>query len=121
MYALALVCSAILETNADIVLLYGGLAKNMLPVAKAIKQSNAKLILKMDSAFGIIGFFDNTIINIKRSYWFSKQGKSCFQSILIALVKQFSMLIKRRNEFLTEYLLEFKEKVKKSYQKALLS
>lgn len=95
------------ETNADIVLLYGGLAKNMLPVAKAIKQSNAKLILKMDSAFGIIGFFDNTIINIKRSYWFSKQGKSCFQSILIALVKQFSMLIKRRNEFLTEYLSYF--------------
>lgn len=95
------------DTAADVVLLYGGLAPNMLPVAKAIKQSNAKLILKLDSALGIVGFFDNTITIIKRSYWFSRQKKNSFLSILIALVKQFSMLVKRRNKFLTEYLTCF--------------
>lgn len=95
------------DTAADVVLLYGGLSPNMLPVAKAIKQSNAKLILKMDSASGIVGFFDNTIINIKRTFWFSKQKKNSFYSILVALIRQFSMLVKRRNKFLTEYLTCF--------------
>lgn len=95
------------ETNADIVLLYGGLAKDMLPVAKAIKQSNAKLILKMDSAVGIIGFFDKTIQSIKQKYWFSRQTKGFCYSIIIAIAKQFSLLLIRRDKFLKEYFSTF--------------
>lgn len=96
------------DTAADVVLLYGGLAPNMLPVAKAIKQSNAKLILKMDSASGITSFFNKTITHTKQKYWFSRQTKGICYSILIAIAKQLSSLITtNRNKFLKEYLANF--------------
>lgn len=38
------------STQADLILLYGGFARNLLPVAQAIKQANVPLFLKMDSA-----------------------------------------------------------------------
>lgn len=38
------------DTHADLILLYGGFARNLLPVAQAIKQANIPLFLKIDSA-----------------------------------------------------------------------
>jgi glycosyltransferase involved in cell wall biosynthesis len=38
------------DTHADLILLYGGFSRNLLPVAQAIKQAKIPFSLKMDSA-----------------------------------------------------------------------
>lgn len=40
-------------TEADLVLLYGGTSRKLLPVAQAVKQAEIPLFLKMDSSIGL--------------------------------------------------------------------
>ncbi len=45
------------QHNADVVLLYGGFASRMLPIAKAIRKSTPFLALKLDSSLGVHSHF----------------------------------------------------------------
>ena len=74
------------DTHADLILLYGGFARNLLPVAQAIKQANIPLFLKMDSAARLLPRWHTDFWRlIRTTYHVQRQRHGIIRSMAHAL------------------------------------
>ncbi len=90
--------------SADGILLYGGYARCMPPVARAICAAEIPLALKMDDAIGLVRFPRNASAFFWRHYWKSRQTHSPVRSLAGALLRLAVWPIRSRREFLVSYL-----------------
>lgn len=87
----------------DLVLLYGGIAQRMLPIAKAIRPNTKILALKLDSSMGVVSPFLDPILMIKKIYHFSRQTKNITYSVTYAILWWLKQLIFSKKYFYKEY------------------
>jgi len=84
------------STNSDLVLLYGGTSKKLLPVAKAIKKAGIPLFLKMDVSMGALPYWHTDFWRLLRTvYHHTHQNHnmvfSTAKSIAVRLKEMFSI------------------------------
>lgn len=95
------------QHNADVVLLYGGFAPRMLPIAKAIRKSTPFLALKLDSSLGVHSPFYKPCSMIKKKYHIYHQNKPCFVSAIGAILWWVKQATTSKKSFYREYFTLF--------------
>lgn len=96
------------KTKADLVLLYGGCSRKLLPVAHAIKQANIPLFLKMDSAMGLLPYWHTDFYRLFRtSYHSHHQHHSRVIAGLKALISRLVEVSGLRTHWLPAYFSLF--------------
>lgn len=90
--------------SADGILLYGGYARYMPPVARAIHADGIPLALKMDDAIGLVRFPRNASAFFGRHYWKSRQAHSPVRAFADALLRLSVWPVRSRRKFLVSYL-----------------
>ncbi len=91
------------QHNADVVLLYGGFAPRMLPIAKAIRKATPFLALKLDSSLGVHSPFYKPCLMIKKKYHIYHQNKPCIVSGILAILWWIKQAIISKKSFYREY------------------
>lgn len=89
--------------NADSVLLYGGFAHRMLPIAKAIRKSTPFLALKLDSSLGVHSPFYKPRLMIKKKYHIYHQNKPFIVSAMGAILWLVKQATTSKKSFYREY------------------
>jgi glycosyltransferase involved in cell wall biosynthesis len=74
--------------KADGVLLYGGFNPRLAPVARAIRDADIPLALKMDSSSGVQAFPKDAWRQLKTGYHFAHQNHNKLKSALISFARQ---------------------------------
>lgn len=96
------------NTNADGILLYGGISRHLLPVANSIKTAGIPLFLKMDSAFGIIPKWHSDFLHrLRATYYIARQHHGVTASIVISMLKMTKSGLAPGTSFIKEYLSLF--------------
>lgn len=93
--------------SADGILLYGGYARCMPPVARAIRAADIPLALKMDDAIGLVRFPSNASAFFSRHYWKSRQTHFPVRALVGALLRLAVWPVRSRRQFLVSYLEHF--------------
>lgn len=91
------------QHNADVVLLYGGFAPRMLPIAKAIRKSTPFLALKLDSSLGVHSPFYKPCLMIKKKYHIYHQNKPFIVSAIGAILWWVKRVTTSKKSFYREY------------------
>lgn len=91
------------QHNADVVLLYGGFAPRMLPIAKAIRKSTPFLALKLDSSLGVHSPFYKPCLMTKKKYHIYHQNKPCIISTIGAILWWVKQATTSKKSFYREY------------------
>ena len=89
--------------NADVVLLYGGFAPRMLPIAKAIRKATPFLALKLDSSLGVHSPFYKPGLMINKKYHIFHQNRPCIVSGILAILWWIKQAIISKKSFYREY------------------
>ena len=94
--------------KADLILLYGGMAPRLEPVARAIRESGeTTLVLKMDSAFGLTDFYQYFWTDIVKMYHVCRQHHGVPRSILTAALRKTKNTVFPNKSFQRRYLRLF--------------
>lgn len=89
--------------NADVVLLYGGFAPRMLPIAKAIRKATPFLALKLDSSLGVHSPFYKPGLMTNKKYHIFHQNRPCIVSGILAILWWIKQAIISKKSFYREY------------------
>ncbi len=92
--------------HADAALLYGGMRRSMLPVARALKDAGLRVWLKMDSHLGLFDFPQYFLTEVRRNYSLARVTRGPWPGAWRALYSTLRHSVSRSG-FVKEYYETF--------------